>query len=112
MADAHRIAEQASLLSHRAYAAIIDKDQDCVGRARLLISQRIADGGATIGEECWNELLQRPWSEIKQRMLEDTAAGRLLRSNSPFSLVIGIADPDRRRQLWRQAKRDLDGDRP
>ena len=107
MVDAHKITEQTSLLSHRLYAEVIDEDHRYIGQARALLEQRLENGQATIGEQHWQQLLQRPWTEIRQHMLEDTAAGRLLRSNSPFSFIIGISDPDVRRQLWRQAKNEL-----
>ena len=107
MVDSHRITEQASLLSHQAYAEVIDKDHSYLGKARAIIFERLALGNATTGEEQWSKLLQLPWDEIRQRMLDDTPNGRLLRSNSPFSVIIGISDPDMRRKLWRRAKHDL-----
>lgn len=107
MVDAHAIAEQARLLSHRAYADLIGQDASYISRARAIMAERLADGRATAGEKHWSRLLKRPWEEIRRQMLADTPEGRLLRSNSPFSLLIGVRDPDTRRKLWRKAKRDL-----
>lgn len=109
MVDAHAITEQARLLSHRVYADLIGQDPSYIGRARAVMAERLADGRATVGEKLWSRLLRRPWEEIRQQMLAVTPEGRLLRSNSPFSRLIGVKDPDVRRELWRIAKRDLDG---
>lgn len=105
--NAHHIAERTRLLSHEAYAALIDVDGSLVDQARSAIEAAIGRDGGTTGQRLWRLILCRSWSEIRTRMLEDSPEGRLLRSNSPFSTLIGIRDPDERTKLWRQAKRDL-----
>ena len=107
MVDAHKITEQTILIAHRIYANLIDQDHGYLDRARCLLESKHNSGSLTAGEEAWLGLFDAPWTSIRTAMLADTPNGRLLRSNSPFSLVIGISDPQERRQLWRQAKHDL-----
>ncbi len=107
MIDAHKITEQASLLSHRFYAELVEEDRTYIDRARNLIASEVNTTCGTIGEQAWMRLLTKPWRQIRHQMLADTPQGRLLRSNSPFSRIIGISDPQTRRQVWRQAKHDL-----
>ena len=103
---AHDIAERARLLSHRRYAEIIDADQPLITQAR-----RLLEGGdqqaLTTGQLAWRALLKLQWNEIRSQMLRDDPQGRLLRSNSPFSIMLGETHPDQRRQLWRRAKFEL-----
>lgn len=105
----HDIAERARLLSHQLYASTIDGEPQLLDRAREMTAGLLADAGATMGQELWSLILRRPWPEVRERMLADDAEGRLLRSNSPFSTLIGIWDPQERTRLWRQAKQDLSG---
>ncbi len=105
--DPHNIAERAKLLSHRIYAAAVDANPDLLTDAVTLIDRGISDGGGTIGHYLWQNLLKNPWRDIKQRMLEDTPEGRLLRSNSPFSHIIGVQDTDTRIRIWQLAKAEL-----
>lgn len=107
MIEAHKITEHASLLSHQRYAEVVGEDRSYIALAREVIANEINATGGTIGEQAWMRLLAQPWNRVRQEMLADTPEGRLLRSNSPFSRIIGIRDPQTRRQLWRQAKHDL-----
>lgn len=107
MVDAHDIAQRTSLLYHQVYATVVASDPSCIERAREVIDNEIRSTGGTMGEQLWARLLGMPWSHIRVRMLADSPEGRLLRSNSPFSIVIGTTDTETRRRMWRQAKRDL-----
>ena len=75
--------------------------------ARDFIERAIAEHSGTTGHQLWQSILANQWPEIRDRMLQDNPDGRLLRSNSPFSHIIGITDVDVRKQLWRQAKTEL-----
>lgn len=103
----HDIAERTRVLSHQVYARAIDADPSLIEQAMAQIDQMVSSDRGTSGHELWQLLLGRPWPEVKARMLDDTPEGRLLRSNSPFSTLIGIGDPNERSRLWRQAKHDL-----
>jgi len=107
MVDSHRISEHVSLLTHRIYVERIEQDHDMLARARDLLAQRIDSNGGTLGERMWRDLLRQAWPEVRQSMLAETPDGRLLRSSSPFSILIGVRNVDARRQLWRTARQDL-----
>lgn len=103
MLDSHDVAERARLISHRLYAQHISQSPMLLEQARA----RLERGATTEGEEMWLQLLKRQPREIIQRMTEDTPEGRLLRSNSPFSVLIGVSDVNERRRIWNQAKSEL-----
>ncbi|WP_210358086.1 hypothetical protein [Sphingomonas beigongshangi] len=103
----HDIAERTRVLSHGIYARAVDTDPTLIEQAKAQIERLISGDRGTKGHELWQLLLRRPWPEVRARMLAETPEGRLLRSNSPFSTLIGIQDPDERSRLWRQAKHDL-----
>lgn len=105
--NGHDIAEHARLLSHRRYALVVDADADLIDEARIAIEEALTKDGATTGQKLWQLILRRPWAEVRKRMLDDGPEGRLLRSNSPFSTLIGVRDPEERTRLWQQAKREL-----
>lgn len=105
MQNAHNIAERARLISHQRFALRITPALIAQARARLERGSR--RGATTEGEEMWLQLLTQPPDEIIRQMIEDTPEGRLLRSNSPFGVMIGISDVDERRRIWRQAKSEL-----
>ena len=109
--NAHDIAERSRLLNHKEYAAKIDQDRSILGIASRDLRKILQTTGGTAGEREWIELLKHPWPEIRSRMLNDDPQGRLLRSNSPFSRIIGNTDPEERTKIWRQAKSELLGRR-
>jgi hypothetical protein len=47
----------------------------------------------------WAALLNRPWSEVRQIMLDESDEGQRLRSSSPFT---GILTPQERWQIMRE----------
>jgi hypothetical protein len=105
--DSHQVAERSRLLSHQLYA---ERLRDCpafVEAARDQIRESVDRGVATVGECLWDYVLQQPLEDIVTHMVRDDEGGRLLRSNSPFSRMIGVHDPEVRSRLWRQAKIDL-----
>lgn len=103
----HDVAERARLISHRIYAEQIELQPQLIDEARGFLERGIAENGGTMGHNLWQLILTRPWSQVRDRMLQDDAEGRLLRSNSPFSHLIGIQDESIRRQIWRKAKAEL-----
>lgn len=103
---AHDIAERARLLSHARYAEIIDDNQSLITEASRLL-EGVSQQALTSGQLAWQSLLKLKWTEIRHQMLRDDPQGRLLRSNSPFSLMLGETNLDERRQLWRRAKSEL-----
>ena len=103
----HDVNERARLISHHLYAEQIDARPDLTDRAREFLDRGIAENGGTMGQQLWQSILKWPWHQVRERMLQDNPEGRLLRSNSPFSEIIGIGDEQGRRTIWRQAKAEL-----
>lgn len=105
--NSHDIAEQARVLSHQHYAKIVEGNRCLLDAAREVLAHGINDHGGTEGHRMWVKLLDESWPEICRQMLSDSPEGRLLRSNSPFSQLIGISDTTERLKLWQQAKSAL-----
>lgn len=105
--NSHDIAEQARVLSHQHYAKIIEGNRCLLDAAREVLAHGINDHGGTEGHRMWVKLLDKSWPEICRQMLSDSPEGRMLRSNSPFSQLIGISDITERLKLWQQAKSAL-----
>lgn len=105
--SSHEVAERARLISHRIYADKVDLDTTIIGHARQFLDSGILANGGTTGQQLWQLILRRPWPQVRERMLRDDAEGRLLRSNSPFSHLIGIEDESLRRRIWQTAKAEL-----
>ena len=103
---AHDIAERVRLLSHTRYAKIIDGDLSLIKQARKFLENGDQET-LTSGQLVWKDLFASNWRNIRHEMLRDDPHGRLLRSNSPFSLILGETDPERRRKEWQQAKLEL-----
>lgn len=104
MVDSHEIAERSRLLSHKLYATQIRTQPRLLDQARKSIEESVQDGVATVGERLWHHVLQLELDEIVEYMVDDSEGGRLLRSNSPFSRIIGVRDLKTRTKLWQQAR--------
>ncbi len=107
MIDGHMIAERTSLLIHHKIAGIVDDDPELLALVQDHINRTVTETGGTLGELLWQSVLQHPWDKVRQHMLDPGADGRLLRSNTPFPLVIGPMDVSERRQMWKQARAEL-----
>lgn len=105
--NSHDIAERTSLLAHRIYAEKISEQPEMLLVAKDRLQRCIKEQGGTLGQKLWIRILRRTWPEVREKMLADDQYGRLLRSNSPFSMMLGVTDPEQRRQLWRQANSEL-----
>jgi hypothetical protein len=107
VADPHEINERARLISHCLYAEAIEREPGLLDEV-YQCAKRLKGSARTSGEDRWLGLLEtRDWTLIRQAMLDSGPEGRLLRSNSPFSIVIGIEDVAHRRRIWREAKAQL-----
>ena len=101
--DSHEVAEQYRILSHGLYAEAIRRNPALLTEAKAKIDRQV-DAGGTTGHRLWQVLLTLGEDEILGRMVEDSEVGRRLRSNSPFSTLIGVTDPAIRHDLWQEAK--------
>lgn len=79
--------------------AKIDADPQLLEHARR-VCMRWVERGNTPAHE-WLAILQRPWSEIRHILLDDTEESRRLRQNDPFC---GILTPVERWEIYREAR--------
>lgn len=88
------------LAMHQAVVAIIDADPHRRGLriARSNCARWLARGSYPAIVE-WQEILERPWDEVRAVMLDPSDDGHRLRSSSPFA---GVLTP---RERWRLMER-------
>lgn len=104
---AHDITEMERLIRAETYRDVILTSPALVASAKQQITRLIHNGEATLGQCLWLALLDQPHSFILACMTADDAEGRLLRSNNPFSTLIGERDTGERVKTWRMAKARL-----
>ncbi|GFE77464.1 hypothetical protein [Novosphingobium sp. TCA1] len=104
---AHHITEMERLIRAETYRDVILTNPALVASAKQQIAHLIHNGEATLGQRLWHALLDQPHSFILACMTADDAEGRLLRSNNPFSTLIGERDTNERVKTWRMAKARL-----
>jgi hypothetical protein len=88
----------------RRIAARIDNDPARQGfeHARQVCARWVSQGNVPARE--WMAILQRPWPEVREILLDDSEEGRRLRQNDPFC---GILTPVERWEIYREAAREL-----
>lgn len=101
---AHDMNEAERLLRAHHYAEVLRERPELVLEAATRIAKVVGAGEATLGQRLWHALLAEPLDMIIQCMMADDADGRLLRSNNPFSMLIGQADVAARHQTRRDAQ--------
>lgn len=104
---AHDITERATLIRARGYADIVRQHPEHVQAAKAYIADLLAADAQTAGHLLWRRLLDEDLETMLERMTSDDPQGRLLRSNNPFSVIIGFTDEEERRRTWQQAKNEL-----
>jgi hypothetical protein len=84
----------------RLIVAKIDADprREGLEHARRVCARWVQRGNAPARE--WLEILERPWSEIRDLLLDDSEESRRLRQNDPFC---GILTPVERWNVYREA---------
>ncbi len=100
---AHDITEAERLLRARHYADVLRSNPKLVRDAVMRIAPIVETDEATLGQHLWYALLGEPLEVIIRCMTADNAEGRLLRSNNPFSILIGQAVITERRRTRREA---------
>ena len=105
--DSHAIAERASLIRHRLYAQEIERDPGLLAAAAEFVAKTQETRDDTFGIRVWKYLLTQPVSDLLDRMLDQGEMGQILRSNSPFSVIIGQKDISERRLTWKMAIEEL-----
>lgn len=87
--SSHDIAEAERLRRSFEYAKVIRERPELVLLAAEEMRMLVGRGEATLGQQLWCELLNEPLEVIIGCMTADDPDGRLLRSNNPFSILIG-----------------------
>jgi hypothetical protein len=80
----------------------IDNDpaREGLEHARQVCARWISQGNVPARE--WMVILQRPWPEIREILLDDSEEGTRLRQSDPFC---GILTPVERWEIYREAAR-------
>ena len=96
----HQEIEERSLALAKAIAARIDADPDRAGlrKAQEVLARWLTTVAAP-DLDLWREILERPWGEIRDTLLDPSERGRRLRQSSPFC---GVLTPKERWAIWRK----------
>lgn len=98
----HDAIDRRSLEMARRIVATIDSQPDRRGFEHAKrVCRRWVDRGIRPATE-WLGILERPWEEVRQILLDDSEEGRRLRQNDPFC---GILTPVERWDIYREASR-------
>ncbi len=103
----HCLLEEERRLRSLRYAAAIRRDEDLTRQARELIESIVSRGEATVVHRLWFSLLDEPVMFVIRCMTAADSDGQLLRSNNPFSFLVGEIDPRNRRRTRQAARRRL-----
>lgn len=103
----HAVTEEELRLRSLRYAQAIWMDEDLIRRALEMLEPVVRRDEATVGQKLWFRLLAEPTSFVIRCMISDIPEGRLLRSNNPFSVLLGETDVTDRRRTRLAAKRRL-----
>ena len=99
----HQDIDARSLAMARAIVATIDADP---ARAGLVRARAVCERWALQRDQAacreWRDLLQRPWSEVKAALLDESETGRRRRQSTPFC---GILTPRERWQIYKSFQR-------
>lgn len=102
----HALTEEERLVRSFRYAEAIRNDPCLLLRASELIASAVENDEATVGQELWSRILRESAEFVIRCMTADDPEGRLLRSNNPFSLLVGqTSTADRRLTRLEAAKR-------
>ena len=91
----HREIDQRSIKLARAVAEKIDGQPTLLNQVKVWLAGR--------PEEClseWRELLELPWNQVRQALLDESETGHQRRQNSPF---VGILTPQERWAIYRDS---------
>jgi hypothetical protein len=99
----HEGIDRRSLTMVRRIVEKIDEDPTRAGleHAREVCARWVARGNRSAVE--WMTILQRPWTEIRSVLLDESEEGKRLRQTDPFC---GILTPVERWEIYREAARN------
>ena len=95
--EGHPHIDRRSLEMARLVVEKIDADPSLfrIGHENLQRWRRVRGGGLPPCREEWKELLKRPWSQIREILLDESDEGQRLRSSHPFAGL--VSEKERRR---------------
>jgi len=105
--NAHDILERERLIRTRVHADHIRRNPKLLDDARAHVGRGSETGRCSSGNVLWQKLLRLDVEQVIAAMLADNPDGQLLRSDSPFHILVEHTNEAERRQSWRQAKAEL-----
>ncbi len=98
----HQEIDERSLRMARAIVAKIDQDPARAGLAKARsVCQRWYDQSPSPAIKEWLDILQQPWDQIREVLLDESENGKRLRQSDPFC---GILTPRERWEIYREFK--------
>jgi hypothetical protein len=94
--SSHRFIEERSLAMVAKIVEIIDQDPTRSGLQKARENSQRWTPSPALQE--WQQLLERPWEEIRRVLLDPSEEGRRLRQSDPF---VGILSPQERWEIYR-----------
>jgi hypothetical protein len=96
----HEQIDQRSLTMARAIVAKIDQDPARTGLAKARVTcRRWYEERPLAATKEWLEILDRPWEQVREVLLDESEEGQRLRQSDPFC---GILTPRERWEIYRE----------
>ena len=101
----HAQIDERSLAMARTIVGKIDRDPKKAGLAKArAVCQRWFETRQSPAAREWLLILERPWEQIREVLLDDSEEGKRLRQSDPFC---GILTPQERWNIYRQYNETL-----
>ena len=106
----HQQIDKRSLRMARGIVAKIDQDPARAGLAKARsVCQRWYDQRPSPAIKEWLDILQQPWEQIREVLLDESENGKRLRQSDPFC---GILTPRERWEIYREFSDTLPPNHP
>lgn len=89
------------LIFHRLIARRISADPALFDQVREMLAHES-------GHDEWKQLLQLETDALRQAIVQRDERMIRLRASSPLAPLLDVRDPERRRQVWRSARRAIE----
>jgi hypothetical protein len=89
------------LVFHRLIARRIGRDPALLDQVREVLARQ------PVGEE-WKQLLQLDTEALRRAIVQRDERMTRLRASSPLAPLLDVRDPERRRRVWRSARRAIE----
>ena len=102
MTSHSQIDERSRLLAEKVVRTIdADPHRHGIAHARALCARWLASPSASPDLKHWQDILSRPWTEIRMHLLDPSEEGTRLRQSSPFC---GVLSPRERWRVYKEFK--------